>query len=430
MQNGSEDQPNPVKFTGTMNPAAPTVRWLNIFNTLSAGSLIILLSSCASLKPPRTLFITYAIDGDNFRAETSQIRSFLDKYTETFQRSNPDVNVVYINYKSKNFYDQVAKDTSLNLGPDLVITDQFSVRELLARDLITTFPSQQDFDAIYSQRILSRAKTKAGYLFAPWLINTQLACFNKTNIKDPPSTTEELEELSASGKKIGLASNTLELFWTAGTQGAISEFSSLGREITTNQAYPGIQAWLQWLQRAALYKNISFHENVRELSLKLKNNELDWIQCWGGILLEDLKKTMGNKLGVAALPNGNSSKAFPTQVFYGFSLGKNSSPSQRALALKFIRSNVNTIAQRKIQLDDVGLLATNQNVSILPKNSQIQSAINTSYNEQSQSYSEEAPRLQSYFERYGDPSKTLADLIDGSLDVDEALKILTTPKTN
>ena len=410
--------------------ANPAVHWLKIFNRVATGSLAILLSSCASLKAPRTLFITYSIDEVDFRAETTQIRSFLNKYTEAFQRSNPDVNVVFINYKSKNLYDQIARDSSLNLGPDLIITQQFAAPELLARDLITTLPSQQDFDAIYSQRIQSRAKTKAGYLFAPWLISTQIACFNKAKIKDPPSTMQELEELSASGKRFGLATNPFELFWTAGTQGAISEFSSLGRGIATNQAYPGIQVWLQWLQRAALYKNISFNENYRELSFKLKNNELDWITCWGGIELEDLKKTMGNKLGVAALPNGRSSKAFPTQVFYGFSLGENSSQSQRTMALKFIRSNVNTIAQRKIQLDDLGFLATNQNVSILPKNSQIQSAINTSYNEQRQSYSKEELGIKSYGERYGDQSKTLADLIDGSLDVDEALKILTTPETN
>lgn len=412
-----------------MTPAAPTVRCLKTFNRLLAGSLTILLSSCASLKAPKTLFITYKIDAKDFRTVTSQIRSFLNKYTEAFQRSNPDVNVVLINYKSKNFYDQITRDTSLNLGPDLVITEQDSAPKLFARDLITTLPSQQYFNAIYSQRIQSVAKTKAGYLFAPWLISTQIACFNKTKINDPPSTIQELEELGASGKRIGLAANLFELIWTAGTQGAISEFSSLGRGITTNQAYPGIQAWLQWLQQAALYKNISFHEDGKELSLKLQNNELDWITCWGG-LFEDLKKTMGNNLGVAALPNGSRSKAFPPPIFYGFSLGENSSQSQRTTALKFIKSNVNIVAQRKIQLDDLGFLAANQNVSIPPEISKIQSAINTSYNKQWQSYSKEEPGLQSYGERYGDPSKTIADLIDCSLDVDEALKILTTPQTN
>ena len=91
---------------------------------------------------------------------------------------------------------------------------------------------------------------------------------------------------------------------------------------------------------------------------------------------------------------------------------------------------MNIVAQRKIQLDDLGFLAANQNVSIPPEISKIQSAINTSYNKQWQSYSKEEPGLQSYAERYGDPSKTIADVIDGSLDVDEALKILTTPQTN
>jgi len=413
-----------------MNTAALTVRYLKTFNGLIVGSLIVLLSSCASLKAPKTLFITYGIDEQEFRAEITQIRSFLNKYTEAFQRSNPDVNVVFINYKSKNLYDQITKDSSLNLGPDLIITQQFAATELFARGLITTLPKQQNFNAIYSQRVQSVSKTNAGYLYAPWLISSQIACFNKTKVKDPPSTIQEFEELSASGKRIGLASNFFELFWTAGTQAASSEFSTLGGGITTNQAYPGIQAWLQWLQRAALYKNISFHENSKELSKKLKNNELDWVTCWGGVALEDLKKTMGNNLGVAALPNGSTSKAFPSQIFYGFSLGKNSSPSQRAMALKFIKSNVNTTAQRKIQLDDLGYLAANQTVSIPPENSQIQTAINISYNEQSQSYLKERSGVLSYAERYGDPSRTLSDFIDGTLDVDEAMEILTTPQTN
>jgi len=201
-----------------MNPAAPTVRCLKTFNRLLAGSLAILLSSCTSLKAPKTLFITTPINEEDFRGEIIQIRSFLNKYTEAFQRSNPDVNVVFINYKSKNFYDQITRDTSLNLGPDLVITEQGSAPKLFARDLITTLPSQQYFNAIYSQRSQSRAKKKAGYLFAPWLILTQIACFNKTKINDPPSTIQELEELSASGKRIGLAANLFELGWTAGTQ--------------------------------------------------------------------------------------------------------------------------------------------------------------------------------------------------------------------
>ena len=100
------------------------------------------------------------------------------------------------------------------------------------------------------------------------------------------------------------------------------------------------------------------------------------------------------------------------------------------MATQFIKTVVNTVAQKNIQLDDTGFLAANQNVLVQPKSSKIQSAINTSYNEQHHSYSKEEAGVQSYTERFGDQSKTLAYLLDGSLDVDEALKILTTPQTN
>ena len=418
------------------------MHWLKIFNRVATGSLAILLSSCTSLKSPKTLFITLGIEEDNFRAEKIQIQSLINKYTEAFQRSYPDVNVVYINYKSKNFYSQITKDSNLNLGPDLVITNQFSAAELFARGLITTVPNQQYLDSVTSQRIQSVAKRNGEYMFAPWLINTQVACFNKTKIKTPPNTIQELEELSAAGRRIGLESNPYGIIWTAGTQGAIAELSSLGTAMTTNHAYPSIQAWLQWLERAALYQNISFHQKSRELTKKLKNNELDWITCWGGAELEDLKKTMGNKLGVAALPNGSSSKAFPTQAFFGFSLGKDSSPSQRTMALNFIKANVNIVAQRKIQLGDLGLLAANKDVSILPENSKTLAAINTSFNEQASVYTRERPGIMRWLglvdpqgskddgKRYMQISFALRDLTNGYLSVEEAFKAITTTPTN
>ena len=424
-----------------VNLAAPAVRMLKIFNRVAAGSLAILLSSCTSLKAPKTLFITFEIEEDNFRAGKIQIQSLVNKYTESFQRSNPDVNVVYINYKSKNFFSQIAKDSNLNLGPDLVITDQFGAAELLDRGLITTLPNQKNLDSITSQRIQSVAKRNGEYMFAPWVIFTQIACFNKTKIKNPPNTIQELEELSAGGRRIGLGSHPYDIIWTAGTQGAIAELSTLGRAITTNQAYPGIQAWLQWLERAALYQNISFHQKSKELNKKLKNNELDWITCWGGPDLEDLKKTMGNNLGVAALPNGSSSKAFPTQIFLGFSLGKDSSPSQRTLALNFIQANVNTVAQRKIQLGDLGLLAANKDVSILPENSKTLAAINTSFNEQASVYTRGMPGIMRWlgldpqgskdeWKRFMQISFALRDLTNGSLSVEEAFKTITTTPRN
>ena len=416
------------------------MHWLKTFNTVAAGSLAILLTSCASIKAPKTLFITLGIDEKNFRGDLAQTRIILDKFFEKFNHSNPDANIVYINYKSKNLIKQIERDNSIHLGPDVVITPQYLAEELLARNLTTSLSNKQYFDSIYSSRIQADAKINNEYSFAPYLISTQIACFNSTTIKKSPSSIEELEKLSASGKKMGLSSQPYDLIWTAGTQGAISELSSLGSQSVSGSTYPAIQKWLEWIETAALSQNMSFHRNSRDLAEKLKNNELDWVTCYGE-QLENLKKTMGNSLGVSALPNGATSKAFPTHITYGFSLGKNSSQTQRDMAMKFIMANVNTIAQRKLELDNTGFLAANQNVFIPAESSKILNALNTSFHKQRKNYAKEWPGIIRWFlpesenleqrgQRYGQLRRTLTDFTNGYIDNTEALKIITTPQTN
>ena len=205
--------------------------------------MAILLSGCTAIKAPKTLFITFGAQREFYESDTEQTRIFLNTYTEAFQNSNPDTRVVFISYPNNKFFNQLTGDDRLNLGPDLIITTKYSARESLRRNLTRTLPDQNYFDSIYSPRIQSEAKTNSGYTFAPWLIDTQIACFDKTEIETSPETMEELEALSASGKNIGLASNSLPLIWTAGTQGAISELSSLGTIRPGKARYPAIKKW-------------------------------------------------------------------------------------------------------------------------------------------------------------------------------------------
>ena len=420
---------NRCSFCGDIvDLAAPTVRRPKLLIRLATGSLAILLTSCTAIKAPKTLFVTFGARQDSFESETEQSRIFLNTYTEAFQGSNPDTRVVFISYPNSKFFNQLTGDDRLNLGPDLIITYPNLATELINRNLTTEIPNKKYLDSLYSQRVQSRAKTTNGYTFAPWIIDTQIACFDKTKIETSPKTTEDLEALSASGKTIGLASDPFELVWTAGTQGAIAELSSLGKTTRRGKTYPAIQKWLQWLQQAALYQNISFHKDSRELATKLKDKELDWVTCWGGQLGE-LKQAMGNRLGVAALPNGAMSKALPAFSIFGFSLGKNSSTTQQKMAMKFIRTSINPVAQRKLQLDNIGWLAANKNVSIPPESSKELAALNSSFNEQSASYSKEWPGLLRYGQKNPQLGRTLEDLINGYLDVNDAVKMISKPQT-
>jgi len=60
--------------------------------------------------------------------------------------------------------------------------------------------------------------------------------------------------------RIGLSTRTDEIFWTAGSTGAIPEISSLMKQEKSKQtAQPKIKEWITWLRQAAYYQNISFY---------------------------------------------------------------------------------------------------------------------------------------------------------------------------
>ena len=415
----------------------PSALMPEILSRVSVGLLTISLFGCSGAKAPKTLFITYGIDESNFKDDQPQIQKFFDKNIKAFQRSNPETHLVYITYPSSEITKQISKDSDLNLGPDIVVTDVSLAGNLLNDDLTTILPDKEFFNSIYDPYIQSYSKINGEYSFAPWIRTSQIACFNNTKIKKSPSTIQELENLSASGHKIGLSSTLTELLWTAGANGALEELSIVGKQIKTDQSYPAIKEWLGWLRKAALYQNILFFENSRSLAKDLQNNKLDWIPCWGS-QLDELKNTMGSTLSVAALPDGSKSKASPPMLLYGFALGKNSSQSQRESALKFIKTNVNTIAQRKFQLSDQGFFAVNINVSIPPNSSQKINALNTAFNEQNRSYLNTWDgvllwlgfrRGQAEQEnnaiRYLQLQKALTELTNGYLNINETTKIIT-----
>jgi len=416
-----------------------SARWLRTFSSAIAGALTILLSSCSGIKAPDTLFITFGAGGENLKEDRENALSLLTKYSEAFQIANPQTQIIYLTYPNSEFVKQISLDSKLNLGPDLIIVTGINgilTQELLNKSIITTLPDEEYFDAIYNNQIQFTAKDNGQYSFAPAVITTQFACFNNTKIKQSPETIQDLEALSSRGYKIGLSSDPISLLWSAGTQGAVTEISSIGNQITASQRkYPAIHAWLEWVHKATLYQNIIFEPN--ELLLKkFKDNKLDWIACWGD-QFNDLKNKMGSTLSIAALPNGSQSKASPAISTYGFALGKNSSQSQREMALKYIKTFVNTVAQRKLQLGNTGFLAANQNVSIPPESSKKLNALNTALTEQNNHYSKEWPGVyrwlgfrkndpQSYWIRYRKLSSAFSELTNGYLSVDETFKIITT----
>jgi hypothetical protein len=253
-----------------------------------------------------------------------------------------------------------------------------------------------------------------------------VSCYNNKTIKQPPKTIQELVMLGASGVRIGLSTRADEVFWTAGSTGAIPEISSLMNKKNQNKPQPKIKEWITWLRQAALYQNISFYRQQSELVNELAANNLDWISCISGDILR-LREEMGEQLSIATLPNGVQTKAFAFPYLLAYGLGIDSSPTQRELALSYVKANTNAVGQRRMMLLTEDFLPANKAVDIPNQSSQTLKANNESWNEQSLSYLKQWPMILQYLETksYLEVSKTLTELTSGNISVDDAVQTLT-----
>lgn len=400
-------------------------------NTIAAATtlLTMLLSGCSSAnKPAQTLYIAYSIADNEFTQSSKElVEKQLSLFNQQFLKTNPNTRVVTVAYKANTMQRQIKEDSKLNLGPDLILGTDFTLKAFYRDSLISAFPNsfrrtQQD-DSVAKNLAIVNNKL----IFAPVAIIPQVSCYNNKTVKQPPKTIQELVKLGASGVRIGLATNPLQIFWTAGSTGAIPEISSLVNKNNQNKPKPKIKEWITWLRQAAYYQNISFYSEQSELNNELASNNLDWITC-DSFQAWAIKETMGEQLSVATLPDGIQTKAFAWPFVFGFGLGTDSSPTQRALALSYVKANTNAVGQRQAMLRSEGFLPTNQAVDIPNQSSQTLNAYNDSWNTQSLSYPKEWPMIIQYIatsQNYLAIDKTLTELTSGTISVEDAVQALT-----
>ena len=395
---------------------------------LTSITLSALLSGCTSAnKPANTLYIAYPLAENDFNQSAKErIEDRIKTFTQLFQQTNPDTRVVTVAYKANRMKHQIIEDSRLNLGPDLIIEAATYLNTYYQDLLVSSFPNSPPWTQQYDDVIKGLSTINEKLVGAPYGIIPQVACYNNKVVKQPPKTIQELVELGASGVRIGLATNPIDIFWTAGSTGAIPEISSLITKQNQHKQPLKIKEWLTWLRQAAYYQNISFYSNQSQLSNELTANNLDWISC-NSFQASVIKEKMGEQLSITILPNGVQTKAFTWPNIIAFGLGTNSSPTQRALALSYVKSNTNAVGQRQLMLRNEDLLPANKNVDIPNESSKRLKALNESWNEQSLSYLKEWPMIIQYLSKsqnYLDVKKTLAELTSGVLSVDEAEQIL------
>ena len=401
-----------------------------LINTITTATtlLTMLLSGCSSAnKPAHTLYIAYPIAKQEFARSTKErTEKQINLLNQLFLKTNPNTRVVTVAYKADTMQRQIKEDSKLNLGPDLILGTNGFLKSFYRDSLISAFPNSSQWTQKYVDIIKNFSIVDNKLISAPFGIAAQVSCYNNKTVKQPPKTIQELVKLGARGVRIGLSLRIDEIFWTAGSTGAIPEISSLMNQKNQTRLQPRIKEWITWLGQAAYYQNISFYSQQSELANELSANNLDWISC-SSLQVRALKETMGEQLSTAILPDGVQTKAFAWPNLYGFGLGTDSSPAQRALALSYVKATTNPVGQRQVMLRAEDYLPANKAVDIPNQSSQILNAYNDSWNTQTLSYRKQWPMILQYLgtaKNYLTVDKTLTELSSGIISNDEAVQIL------
>lgn len=344
----------------------------------AALALLLPLQGCdvLSLQPRQTLHVL-VVPTDQMewmQKDLMGAREAMAPLFRAFRRLQPQVDIE-ISFQTQAGLERMLRNSnSRGLAPDLLVTRAPQAVSLLDHGLVDPIPTRdpavRGLLGLIADSNLNRVRTDHGLAGLPWFNEFTLACYDRRRLKQPPTTLTELLALAASGRNVGLSVDPIGLWWTTGSLGAESVIAPIitGSGVSpeagdAQQQRMRISRWLTWLRQAALQSRVEIAGGPRELIQALESGQLAWIPCFS-LTLSRLDRTLGRHLGVAPLPGGPAGPASPFSTAEVWSLGRNSSPAQRRLALHLMSLSLDPLIQREMMMLNKTLLPANQYVPI------------------------------------------------------------------
>jgi maltose-binding protein MalE len=287
---------------------------------------------------------------------------------------------------------------------------------MLASGVTVPFPANSSQLKQFDPSDLDRVRNSRGELAGlPVVLQTQVACFNRKRLPKPPATTTELLAASAAGHPVGLSVEPYNLFWSAGSLGAMNglEQAIAGQQPSAANT-DRIEAWLAWLQNASNQQRVTFFSDQKSAISEFLAGRLDWIPCHS-ISLPRLRKQLGANLGVTNLPSGPDSRPpSPVKRIRVLALGSNSSAAGRARAIAYTRFAANPLMQRALTMGSQTVLPANRFVKVPVQSSMVLEALNRS-NQESDQMSPTLKRLHDNDQRITKAQALITELVYGEV---------------
>jgi arabinogalactan oligomer/maltooligosaccharide transport system substrate-binding protein len=329
------------------------------------GSL--LLSGCTGGGLPAVVYLAGGTNSDQtIDAELlAEYNARLRLLEKGFRQINRNTQFQFSLYSEDRIEATIRVRATSGLGPDLLFVNGDTALRLMRKKLVAPYPATAAQLNLFDPEELKRLRAPNGQLAGlPVLMQAQLACFNRKVLPKAPSTLNELLANSAQGKPSALSVDLYNLFWTAGSLGAIPAINkALLRQPIGPQDRSDIQRWLAWLQNASNQQGITFYGTQQAIEAEFLSGRVAWIPC-RSTSLPRLRRRLGQALGVSALPEGRYGQASPVNRLRVLALGTSSSAMGRQRALAFSRYAVNPLVQREFSMGSQTVLPANRFVKV------------------------------------------------------------------
>ena len=394
---------------------------IRIRNLTLGIALAAFSAGCTSWKPPVVIKVVRTIDNSETISseDYERLREITEEAIDQIKSVDPTIRPQLTLSTQKDFVEEIDDQTRSGFGPDLLITDSDTALELYKRKLVDPIDLSPEDRADTPSFLFDLVTAKDGQLVGrPVNQFVQLACFNKERLSSAPKTLEEMEQ-NSEDNNFGMALQLKDLFWSAEAFDAGDAMeAALSKLPPDTERQANVTKWLQWLENASYQQNIRFLNNQRSLREALKAGELDWITCWSSSLRE-LREGMQDKLALAPLPKGPSTKLKAATKLQVWALGRNSSPAQREKALVMIDFITKPWAQKTYALAGRSSLPVNRKAAKIVA-SKIPGGTEALVMYAKQSLKENAAKGQSKARVFRDPERyeTISDaLLDTIYDV-------------
>jgi len=327
---------------------------------------------------PNIVYVAIGANKDQLiNAELKQaLQEQLMKVGARYRQIHPDTHFQFGVYPEDQMVEVMRRRSRSGLVPDLLIVNGDTALRLRQAGLVDPFPIRKDQLAIFNDEELRRLRSPDGRLAGlPVLVQTQLSCFNRQRLSEPPATLQELLNASANGHPMGLSLDLYYLFWIVGSTGSLP---AIDRAVLGQPLNPAdrqaMTDWLAWLQNASNQQRVTFFPDQPTAEAEFKAGRIDWIPCRSTVLPQ-LRRVMGSALGVAPLPDGEGHRASPINRLRVLALGRSSSAAGRRRALTFSFYSVNPLTQRTLTLGSQTVLPANRFVTVPVQSSQVLAAM-------------------------------------------------------